>query len=480
MYIDCSDRLQEKIRQAVLGKDCCVFRPECILNNPNTGFKYTARYVKGVNLVQEFVKQYMDQMQVEIEVTPREYEDLTKNLKDMELSLTLTPINPKTLREIYTQDPIIFKMKVVTEEQQDLEKKYHPNLFGDSSQEDETKSHMTQGQHSLTLPYTFYCVEPEAYELRHKQANAMATDADMNSTMSWLLQQFNASEIRMVPPNNEQKYQNLVLPPMQDISTILPYMQQRYGVYSKGLGYYFTNKIFYIFPIFDHDSSTSPTDYTLHIINAPEKYFLGLDRYHNKVDNEVFVASVSGVELSPLNLSGTENEGNTHISLNADQMRDMAAPVAQDGNVERQKNDITSVSLANSGGDARSDMQNIKYTGEHTNVYNSTSELAAMNGSLLATGWIRAMPRLIEPGMNVIYHYDSKGGVYQTQKGRILQVAYGGQTHPSEDGKSGWISFNANLQAHIVPDNPSEAQFGNPSSPSGNSAPKGQSGQSSA
>ena len=463
MYIDCSKRLQEKIKEAVSGKDSCVFSTECILHNPNTGFKYTARYVKGVNIVQEFIKSYMDQMQVEIEVTPREYEEITQNLQDMELTLTLTPMDVRYLHELYDQDPLIFKLKVVTEEQQDLEKKYNPNLFGDSTKETEVESHMTEGQHVTTVPYQFYCVEPEAYELRHKQANALATDADMNSTVSWLLQQFNASEVRMVPPNNEQKYQNLVLPPMQDISTILPYMQQRYGVYSKGLGYYFTNKIFYIFPIFDTDSSTSPTDYTLHIINAPEKYFLGLDRYHNKIDNEIFLASVSGVEISPLNVTGTENEGNTHISLNADKLRDNAAPVSPDGKVERQKNDITTVALANTGGNARSDMQNIKYTGENTNVYNSTSELAAMNGSILSTGWIRAVPRLIEPGMNVIYHYDSKGGVYKTHKGRILQVAYSGQTHPSEDGKKGWISFNANLQAHIAPDNESPNQFGSPS-----------------
>lgn len=453
MFVDCSLRLQKKIEQALTGKDSCVFSPECILHNPNTEFKFTCRYLKGMAISQDFLGSYMTTIQITTDVMPKEQIEIIKNLQDMECTLILYPYNDKTLTMIYDQDPLIFHMRVMVDNQADLEKKYNINLLGNS--EDDT--YLTADQHSLVFPFTFHLIEPEAYDLRHVKLNSMFSSTTPEALLHWICQQFGAESVKIIPPDNTAKLENVVIPPMHDISSIFPYIQERYAIYSKGLGYYFENKTFHIFPAHDSKQETSPAIGALNIINAPEKYFLGLDRYHNKVDDDIFIASVTPVDIKPTNAEGTENLGNVHISTNADKLRDNFVNVSTDGKVTRGKDDISVVVLQNQAGNVKSDMQNVAFKGERTNVYSSTSEMAMINGTMLKTGWLRAYPMLIQPGHHVIYHFDAKKGIYKTQKGRVLRVFYGGTLHTSESQKP-WVSFNASIEIQLEADKQSEEE----------------------
>ena len=453
MFIDCSQRLQDKIMEGLSGDDSCVFSPECILVNPNTEFQYTCRYVKSIGIFQDFLGSYMDTMQIEIALTPKEHATVMANLKDMECTLVLYPYNDKTLQPIYEQTPIIYKMKVVVDEQVDLEKKFNINMFSNAEVEkDDPNSYMTAEQHSLTIPFVFHCVEPEAYKLRHIKLNSVFSEVSAESLVHWVCQQFKVAEtISVMPPDNKETMKNVILPPMQDISSVFPFIQERYAIYSKGLGYYFTDKSFYIYPPFDTKEESSPVKGTLHIINAPTKYFQGLDRYHSKIDDDILIVTISPVDLKPLNMEGTENGGNVHVSTNADRMRDNFVNVSSEGKVTRNINDISVIQMQNQEGNAKSDIQNVEYKGERTNVFTSTTQMAMINSTILTTSWIRAYPHLIKPGHNVLYHYDAALGIYKTQKGRIMQIFYGGQVHTSETEKP-WVSFTATFKAFLEAD----------------------------
>ena len=460
-FIDCSQRLQDKIREGLHGDKSCVFSPVCVLHNPNTEYKYECRYIKNIGIFQDFITSYMDIVQITTDVTPGEHAELMQNLKDMECTLILYPFDDKTLTMIYDQEPEIYKMRVIVDEQIDLEKKFNINMFGDSTVEkkDDSYSYLTAEQHSATIPFVFHMCEPEAYELRHVQLNTVFSKLTPESLAHWICQQFRVvEEVSIIPPDHKETLENVVIPPMHNISTIFPFIQERYAMYSKGLGYYFTNKTFYIFPAFDTAKETSPVKGTLQIINAPEKYFQGLDRYHNTVDDDILVVSMTPVDIKPLNMEGSENVGNIHVSTNADKMRDNFVNVSEEGKVTRGEKDIAIVAMQNQAGNIQSDIQNVSYRGERTNVYSSTSEMAMINATRMKTGWVRAYPRIIKPGQNVLYHFDAKMGLYKTQKGRILRVFYAGNVHPSDSNKP-WVSFNANMEIHLEADKQSEEEY---------------------
>lgn len=453
MITDLSERLKHKIEQALYGTDSCVFSPEVVLYNPNTGYKFNCRYLKAMAIGQDFFGSYMDMMQITIDVTPEELQALLPNLKDLECTITLYGFDDKTLTIIYDQEPIIIETKVLIDDQADLEKKFNISLFGDP----ETDTKLTADQNSMMFPYVLHLVEPEAYDLRHVQINAMFNEITMEKLLHWICQQFKAEQVKIVKPDNPQVYNNLVIPPMHDISSIFPFLQERYGIYSKGLGYYFTEKTFYIYPVFDVDPNTSPEEGTVHIVNAPQDYFLGLDRYHAKEGEDVFIASVTAVDMKPLNSEGTENLGNVHVSTNADGTLDKFVTIQEDGKVMRAENDISVVTMQNQAGNVTSDMQNLKFKGERTNIYSSTSEMAMIDGTMLSTGWMRATPRLLKPGQSALYHYDAKAGEYKTQKGRMFRVFYGGTLHTSESEKP-WISFNASIEVKLEADQKSDEE----------------------
>lgn len=461
MFIDCSQRLQDKISEGLDGDISCVFSPVCILHNPNTEFKYECRYIKNVGIFQDFITSYMDIIQIGTNVTPGEYAEILANLQDMECTLILYPYDDKNLRMIYTQDPIILQWRVLVDEQVDLEKKFNINMFGDSKNEagiDDPNAHMTAEQHSTTVPFVFHICEPEAYTMRHLQFNSVFSELTPEALTHWICQKMGVDEnVNIIPPDHKATLENVVIPPMHNLASIFPLIQKRYAIYSKGLGYYYTDKAFYIFPAFDTTKETSPVKGTLHVINAPEKYFQGLDHYHNTVDDDVLVVSVTPVSVKPMNMEGTENSGNVHVSTNADKMRDNFVNVSPEGKVTRGKDDIAVVAMQNQAGNVQKDIQHVSYRGERTNVFESTSEMAMVNGTLMTTGWLRAYPRLIKPGQNVLYHFDAKRSLYKTQKGRILRAFYAGNVHTSETNKP-WVSFNANLEIHLEADKQSEEE----------------------
>ena len=137
--------------------------------------------------------------------------------------------------------------------------------------------------------------------------------------------------------------------------------------------------------------------------------------------------------------------------MNADQCLDQSVTIDSSGKVER-INNITVLQSQNTAGNISSTMQNAKYSGQRTNIYASTSELAKYNGTDMKTGWVHAKPYLACPGHSVIFHYDSAEGEYKTQAGRLTEIMYSSSTLASTTHIP-WITFTAALHIFLEPDN---------------------------
>lgn len=445
-----SERLLKKISDSLAGKDHCVYDPTCILHNPNTGYEVRPKVIQSFSIQQNFSGDIMDSMSMTVLVDLKERMDIQKNMQDMECTLTLHPMHSIYHMSLPDQMPIIIKAKVFVGEQDqvDIAQTTNINRFGNTDGDEITPESTDQA--AVHFPVTLNMYEEEAYKLRQTKMNAVFKDASLEGIIHFISERADVEKISMVPLDNKEKYNNVILPPAKDIREMLPFLQQRYGCYSKGLGFYYTQKVLYIYPLFDTNQETSPVDEVIHLINAPEEYFLGLTTYHNVMENDIYICAATKTEIQPLETAGTENNGNVAVAMKADQVVDNSVKLEEGGKLVRNP-EISVLARQNEAPDVAQTTQNMNYTGETSNQYNATSILESTNGAMLSTGWPRAEPRLLKPGQTVLYHYDAKGGVYKTRKGRLQGVGYSGIAQDSKLLKP-WLVFNASLVVRLEPE----------------------------
>lgn len=454
MLINVSDRLAGRIHAAMSGKEDACYRATLILQNPDTEYKKKVTLVTGIQIVQDFIHNYMDQILVSITMTPNEYREMYSNATGLEATLTLDPCNAATRAENLEQDPIVFKCRVITDQLQDIDKVLPANL---TVREEDAETRDPHQKDMLTT-IDLHLIELECYDLRHVQMNSIFTECDIESVIHWAAANFGAETCVVIPPDNKQTYNNLVVPPMQDISSMYPFLQQRYGIYSKGLGYYFTEKTMYVYPAYDHELSTSTSQATCNIVGVPQSLFRGNGVYHNRVEDDIWLIALDA-KLSNISQRSYENLGNVSVSLNPETALDNAAKLGGDGKLTRDNKDVTTVQSQNTAPNANAKMTNIKYETGRSNVYVATSRMAQGDAVLLNAMWDMAVPKSIKPGMNCQYHYDAAGGEFKTQPGRIMMVQY--KAFPRKntgDDDNPVLRFVANITAHLAPDQKSDAQ----------------------
>lgn len=454
MITHLDERLRKKIYEGMSGKELCVFQPTCILHNPDTEYKYRALTVSQVTIIQDFLLSYMDVIQITIKMRLEDYIELRNNLQNLECTFILAPYVTASSETSLTENQIIYESKVFLTEQTDVTKKINPQQLNLNNGLPSTAS-----QALILIDYSFNIITKTMHTMRQIQMNAILSSATLEDTLHWICQQLNIEQATIIPPDNTITYDTLIIPPMKNIGDIFTYLQERYGVYSKGLCYYYEGDTMYIFPSFDFDQSTSPVKEITQIISAPSSMFIGNTHYHNQVDDTLMIVTNNPAEMKPLNSQGAENIGTAHLSVNADGVMDKFITIEEDGTLKRSENDITTVSLQNTDGNISSDMQNIKFTGNRNNIYASTSALAAYNGTKLTVKWNFAYPWKIKPGENIEYHYEDKDEKYETKKGRVQRIVYASNMYKSNEPLQPLLYFSSVLDIFLEPETASKEEF---------------------
>lgn len=448
MYSKISTRLQAELSKVFDAPVAGAYVPRCVIHNPNTGFKFSPRYVTALDIEQNFVSSYMDATQVVIRITPGEYQDIIDNSLDLECTITLTPVDVESGKEILTIRPIKITGAVVLKNQEDISKLINANNIPNEDAVTDTDS---AARNQFTFEYTFHLIDKNSYNLRHTQINSILTNVTVEQVIHWVAQQLSIETVKVVPPDNTQVYDNFVIP-VSDISTIFTFIQERYGIYSKGLGYYYSSNTLYVYPQYDTDFNNSTETGIVRLISAPEQSYLGMDHYHLYNDDDLWIVTNSNKAMMTLNSVGEENSGNVHVSANTDNQRDSSVVINKDGSVVRSANTLSVVQMSNKQGSMSSKSQNFKYVGQRSNIYQSTSEMAANNGSLLACAWAQAVPRSIVPGKVISYQYDDTDMKFSAQNGRVLSVSYTSNKQPQLNNGVFWLTFTAKVSAFIDPE----------------------------
>lgn len=415
MVVKVSSRLGNRVKQITSSNEPQQYQTDCVLHNPESEFKYKVRAVKSFNVTQGFDTDYMDTMFMTIEVTPDEYKALAKNFTGLRCTLILRPVTTQ-LHVRYDIEPIIVDAVVLIPEMEDMEK----NLGAAFIESDGPKRAY---QHDLYGPLEIQLVEPKAHELRHKQLVATFGDTTVEPILHWAAMQFGAESCKIKKPDNSTTYNNFIIPPMKDISNLFPFIQTRYGIYSKGLGYYFTKGVFYIYPIYDTEAANDDVDSsTVHVIAATGSGLTGKIN-HKFIDKDIWIVT-SDLKTKSMNTMTSENYGTAMTSLKADTMRDQEVIRSPDGKITRNPDDILIIQQNNKGGRTSNNMQNMKYAESTSNAYVQTSEMARNDGTYGIFTWTSAFPWAFTPGQKVVVHYDGTASNYNVQKGTILNATY--------------------------------------------------------
>lgn len=457
MFVEISKPLKKKVQIAMNGAQSCVFDPVCTFYNGNTGYRKQWKTLDKLIVAQDFTESFSDIIQGTLQIQPDELRILIQHLQDLHCSIILKPIKTRSFIYGKYSEPIIITGRVLVDFKDDLDKIFTAQSFG---QRRGSKTTKTPDQQALHLVVDFHIVEEDVYTLRNTQMNCIVRDSDPEQIIHWAAERMGAESVSVIPPDNKQKYSNFVIPPMKSVKDIFPYMQDRCGIYSKGLGYYYTGKKMYVYPKADQNQTTSPTEWVVHIINVPKDHFGGANTYHNvrTEEKQIYIASITETEATTKVTEATENYGNTHVSLHADRIQDNLWTKNTDGTVNRNKETVSAVSLQNTQANMTSGTQRVVYDGESSNPYAVTSSMASMNATQLQTGWIHAIPRLLEPGETIFYHFDGQNGEYKIQKGRLERVVYISELQTANMGRQRWMSFNASMEIRLDPEFLSESE----------------------
>lgn len=449
MNVGIDNRIKEFVFDTMTPEEgvSTLYRSELTLINPNTEFKLQVP-LQSFTIHQNFVEHYQDVVQAEVMITPQEYRSILENMQDLTCSLLLYPIDRTTTEDLFEIPPLTFDYTVFIDKREDIDKQYNSNIFNDNEeegQEELAKKSQQRFTYKLTL------ISEEMRDLRYRGVNFTAKDTTVDAVIKWICNNFQVPHLKCVPIDNTKEYKHINIPPIMYIDNVFPYIQHNYGIYAKGLAYYFTNSTLYMYPCFDTSPDTSPVKQVIHICNANNSIFRGSPKYHTFKEEDIFITSTANIKVSPIDVAASENNGDNIITTNADALRDRFAPVGQDGKVEIGDSHQTLIQRGNVASNASSTSQNIKYAGCKNNIYESTTELASKEGSFMSATWSNCVPGVLFPGQSVVYHYSNNKGDMVTANGRLLGVVYLSRNSPMSSIELA-ISFVAGLIIYLEPE----------------------------
>lgn len=261
----------------------------------------------------------------------------------------------------------------------------------------------------------------QLYNKALEQVRLMSVGATMrNSTVDAALrailtkesQRANVGEERavvgvdLVPVSNKDKHEQIVVTHGTKLVDVPDLLQNRYGVYSAGLGTYIQNKFWHLFSLYD-TTQFDDRQQTLTIIVLPKRKYSDMERTYRKRGDSLTVLMTG--ETAFKDDSGTDylKEGNGARFNDASKLMDSVSKNTDNKAIisrKRNANEFTT--------DKRPDgIQHVPMSKERitANPFPIYSELAGRNGGLFKGVWQNADPKLLLPGMAVRIIYTDLG-----------------------------------------------------------------------
>ncbi|WP_257292809.1 hypothetical protein [Endozoicomonas sp. ONNA1] len=302
-------------------------------------------------------------------------------------------------------------------------------------------SNKEQGDKAATLKRTFQLIDKSLGDLRMASVTGIYRDArvgdilktvmkgDVQNAASGVSTPVSSDRVNeggfttvigidMVSPNNTRQYHAIIVPPHIKLLDLPLYLQEEYGVYSSGVGYYLQRGIMYIYPLCDLLRFTSTTR-GLRIANLPPTRMAGADKTFKVKDKQVFVMATGEVVQGDPTDFNQLNLGNGIRYLQADKIIDRFSTTSKNRtNVYRSNNLVEYISHQRPDG-----RNNIVYSPRQITINHQreSSALATRLASTIDIVWENSDPTLIYPGMPVRFYYH-RGEILEWLEGVVIKA----------------------------------------------------------
>lgn len=460
--------------------------------DPNTGkestyFEFEPNRINGFRIQQDFDKNYLTHYEVNVMLRPEQYQLLFYNYKDLRCTVVLYAADANT-SDIYglttEGEPLLYieNAYCIFKDKIDIMKK-NPKTSIIPNKGEEEQDHHEQFLDNIS----FQIIPEEDYLFRMQKCNAIFTKSTVKEAIWGLAQVAECVDaIMLIDPDNKTVYDNLVIPPILTISEALMFLQNHYGIYNKGLGFFFQRRALYIYPKYETnpilpkdkneennwsagqsklasrsvgDTASVHGEITLnsmgdggmtHIYMVGENNYVGMEYYHGFENQTIHIVSNSLSDFKDLADVGLENIGYGYIVHHTDRDIDDCRSMLEADKPINAKYGIWPINIHQTPNNAyftqdqqnteigiTSTKSNLIYIDSMCNPFTIQSSLFSYRRSISTFKWNSAIPFTFRPGYRICYHYDgedeterdlsSKEGnslQYMTKSGVVTEADY--------------------------------------------------------
>lgn len=424
--------------EAVLNQDSLTdFTIDLLITNTtNQSYSYSPLYVDKITINQDFGDAFADEIFLEFKAMPADYINMFNNTQGLIVSITFIYVNPQTLQRVFTPVPIVRTYKALLMNPKDILKEYTTGSLMPTTNMPLTEQHI-----SASIPVKLWLIESSAYTIRQQQFHGIFSQATVGNVISYIANQYQIKQIYLVPPDNTMSWSHVIIPPAQNFDELFDYIQTRFGVYMKGMEWYYTNSILYVYPAYENNPVIK---YNADIYNVPKGNYAGVLSYHalTTSSNNISIISTTEVKTTDISRPAAEDIGNSTSFMRAATVIDNAVTTIEKGSFINNNRSLTVGTTIDRTASANA--SNPRYTKTTDNIFVESSKLAKWGAVLIECGWLKAIPFQLYPGHNIKYHYDDNG-IFSSQQG-ILEGVFYTFTKSQKMGMSYTYSGSAHLK----------------------------------
>lgn len=401
----------------------CVFRG---IDAKGKKFEIKPIEINRFLIDQNFSESYMNHIEINVSMRPLEFLTIYDGYQNLKCDITLYHANPTTgeVKGIdFDGEPVkVFSnYRVIFKNKEDIRKKIpKKSLIPEDGGE-----YSIEQQDMLFTDISLQLIEDIDYKLRVTSFSFQLTESTVKDAILFMAHSCKIDTVAFVPPENETIIPNIIIPPIHTFQTALDYIQEIYGVYSNGLGYYYSEGVLYIYPKYD----TNPMMPIGKDEDVPNLYFIGGVKFPNlEVNHAVDIYNTTHIVINAANINkdqvdvGIENDGTGILMMHADRVIDSwrsmdearGADAARIGlgqmNIHKTPNtslfSLTNCERKTIGIDPNISI--IKYMFDEANPYKQRLPINRYKRTTINTAWENATPFTFKPGYRIVWNYDGE------------------------------------------------------------------------
>lgn len=219
--------------------------------------------------------------------------------------------------------------------------------------------------------------------------------------------------VDMVKADNQEKWEHIVIPQGTSLTHLPAWVHAKCrGVYSSGLGYYYTNDWWYVYPCYDV-TRFNKTTRTITVVNIPSNKLPSIERtYRKDGDNLVILATGQVIYRNDTNKQQLNAGNGARFAIAENLLTNFATTKNNKTTVSRAKNNNEFISIPRPNGLNNTKVSESVIT---SNVLGEISKLSKRQGNYISLNWENSNPSLLMPGMMAHILYmdgDMVGEIY--------------------------------------------------------------------